>query len=102
MTFDAVRVAAVQAMPVVLDAEATVDKAIDLLDQAAEAGATFAVFPECFISLYPSGAWANQATSWSDECGELWQRMWESSVDISGSLVDRLSAACAERNMHMA
>ena len=102
MTFDTVRLAAVQAMPVVLDAEATVDKAIDLLDRAAEAGATFAVFPECFISLYPSGAWANQATSWSDECGELWQRMWESSVDIGGPLVDRLGAACAERNMHLA
>ncbi len=102
MTFDTVRVAAVQAMPVVLDAEATVDKAIDLLDRAAEAGATFAVFPECFISLYPSGAWADQATSWSDECGELWQRMWESSVDLGGPLVERLGAACAERNMHLA
>ena len=64
--FDTVRVAAVQATPVVLDAEATVDKAIDLMGEAADRGATLVVFPECFVSLYPSGAWAAGAATWSD------------------------------------
>lgn len=50
------RVAAVQAAPVILDAEATVAKAIGLVDEAADDGATFVAFPECFVSLYPSGA----------------------------------------------
>ena len=57
-----VRVAAVQAMPVVLDLEATIDKVIELLGAAADQRATLVVFPECFVSLYPSGAWAGQAT----------------------------------------
>ena len=51
--FESVCVAAVQATPVVLDAEATVDKAIDLLGDAADRGASLVVFPECFVSVYP-------------------------------------------------
>ena len=60
-TFETVRVAAVQATPVILDAEATIDKAIALLEAAADDGATLVVLPECFVSLYPSGAWAARA-----------------------------------------
>jgi predicted amidohydrolase len=96
-----VRVAAVQATPVILDAEATVDKAIDLLGEAADGGAALAVFPECFVSLYPSGAWA-QSSMWSGAAGDLWERMWASSVDVDGPLVDRLVKACADRGMHLA
>ena len=51
--FETVRVAAVQATPVILDAEATIDKAIDLLGEAADDGATLVVFPECFVSRLP-------------------------------------------------
>ena len=57
--FETVCVAAVQATPVVLDADATVDKTIELLGEAADRGATLVVFPECFVSVYPSGAWAS-------------------------------------------
>jgi nitrilase len=102
MGFDPVRVAAVQAMPVVLDAEATVDKAVELLGQAADGGAAFVVFPECFVSVYPTGSWAGGATSWSSACDDLWERMWASSVDVGGPLVDRLAAACADRGVHLA
>ena len=100
--FDTVRIAAVQATPVVLDADATIDKTIMLVDEAADRGAKLVVFPECFVSLYPSGAWAATATSWSTEYDELWERMWASSVDVNGPLVDRLAKACAERDVHIA
>src|SRR5919198_1181149 len=49
-TFDTVRVAAIQATPVVLDADASVDKAIRLLGEAAEQGARLAVLPETFVA----------------------------------------------------
>ena len=91
--FETVCVAAVQATPVILDADATIDKAIDLLREAAEDGATLVVFPECFVSVYPSGAWAAQAATWSESCDELWERMWASSIDVRGPLVDRLTMA---------
>ena len=61
MILRTVRVAAIQATPVILDAEATVAKAVALLGEAAAAGAELAVLPETFVSLYPSNAWAHQA-----------------------------------------
>ncbi len=100
--FETVTIAAVQATPVVLDAEATVDKAIALLGEAADAGATLVVLPECFVSLYPTGTWAAPATTWTPGCDELWERMWASSVDVRGPLVAKLTAACAERGVHLA
>jgi nitrilase len=100
--FRTVRVAAVQATPVVLDAEATVDKVIRLLDDAAQDGASLVVFPECFISLYPTGAWAAGAAAWETRCDDLWERLWASSVDVRGPLVGRLTEACAQRGVHLA
>src|SRR3954471_15966693 len=88
-----VRVAAIQATPVILDAEATVQKAIRLLGEAAGQGAELAVLPETFVSLYPSNAWARQAASFGGS-DELWERMWLSSVDVPGPLVDELTEAC--------
>ena len=85
--FETVCVAAVQATPVILDADATIDKAIDLVGEAAKDGATLVVFPECFVSVYPSGAWAAQAATWSEDCDALWDRMWASSIDVRGPLV---------------
>jgi nitrilase len=100
--FETVRVAAVQATPVILDADATIDKAIGLLDDAAADGAALVVFPECFVSVYPSGTWAAPAATWTEGCDELWERMWASSVDVDGPLVGRLVSACAERGVHLA
>jgi predicted amidohydrolase len=100
--FGSVRIAVAQATPVILDAEATVDKAISLIDAAADDGAALVVFPECFVSLYPSGAWAAAAATWSRRCDELWERLWASSVDVNGPLVTELAKACAARGVHIA
>ena len=60
------------------------------------------MFPECFVSLYPSGTWAAAAATWADGCDELWERMWASSVDVRGPVVGRLAEACAARGVHLA
>ena len=93
------RVAAVQATPVILDAEGCVDKAVELLHEAADAGAQLAVLPETFVPLYPSNAWAKSA---SDFAGwdAFWLRLWENSVDVPGPLVDRLLDVCRTRDLH--
>jgi aliphatic nitrilase len=46
-------VAAVQATPVFLDREATVDKACRLIEEAAARDARLIVFPEVFVAGYP-------------------------------------------------
>src|ERR687894_3305093 len=94
-----VRVAAIQATPVVLDADATVAKACRLLGEAAAEGAELAVLPETFVSLYPSNAWAREAVAFSGH-DALWERLWTSAVDVPGPHVDTLAAACAEHGIH--
>jgi nitrilase len=100
-SFGSVRVAAIQATPVILDATASVEKAEGLLREAAEAGAELAVLPEAFVALYPSNVWARGAASFSG-FDELWDRMWQSSVDVHGPLVDRLVDACAKSGLYCA
>jgi nitrilase len=98
-SFATVRVAAVQATPVILDAEASVDKAADLLSAAAADGVQLAVLPECFVSVFPSNAWAKGAPSFGG-WDALWEQMWAESVDVGGPLVVRLVEACREHAIH--
>ncbi|MGZ5324865.1 MAG: carbon-nitrogen hydrolase family protein [Solirubrobacterales bacterium] len=99
--FGTVRVAAIQATPVILDADATIEKAIGLIGEAASDGAQLAVLPETFVPLYPSGSWAKAAAAF-DGFDELWERLWSNSVDVPGPLTDRLAQACAEDEIHVA
>ena len=96
--FPTVRVAAVQASPVILDLEASLAKAERLLVDAAAGGVQLAVLPETFLSLYPSNAWAHQASTFGGS-DELWERMWESSVEVPGPAVDRLAGVCREHGL---
>jgi nitrilase len=100
-SFETVRVAAVQATPVILDAEASVDKACALLSEAAGRGAKLAVLPEAFVPLYPGNSWGRAAAAF-DGFDEHWQRLWDNSVDVPGPHVDRLAATCAEHEIHCA
>src|SRR4051794_31701040 len=94
-----VRVAAIQATPEILDAEASIAKAARLLTEAADAGAELAVLPECFVSLYPSNAWAKASASFGGS-DELWERMWLSSLEVPGPLIDILADVCHAQGIH--
>src|ERR671923_1220383 len=94
-----VRVAAIQATPVILDAQACVAKAITLLEEAAAQGAELAVLPETFIPLYPSNRWAKGAAGFGG-WDELWERLHANSVDVPGPLTDALAATCRRLNLH--
>ncbi|MGW1787318.1 nitrilase-related carbon-nitrogen hydrolase, partial [Streptomyces sp. NPDC002143] len=53
----AYRVAAVQAEPVWLDADATVEKTIGLIEDAAAQDVALVAFPETWIPGYPAFLW---------------------------------------------
>jgi nitrilase len=99
--FPTVRIAAVQATPVILDAQASVAKAVALIERAADDGAQLVVLPETFVPLYQSNAWAWVASAFGG-VDELWERLWANSVDVPGPLVDELAAVCARRGVHLA
>jgi nitrilase len=96
-----VRVAAIQATPAILDAQASVDKAVALLGDAARDGVQLAVLPETFVPLYPSNAWAKGAGAFAG-WDELWERLHANAVDVPGPLVDQLAAACKRHAIYLA
>ena len=100
-SFESVKVAAVQATPVILDAEASIQKAGALLRECAGQGIQLAVLPEAFVSVFPSNSWARGASDFSG-WDELWERLWANSVDVPGPLIDELLAVCSDTGIHCA
>jgi len=108
-SFETVRVAAVQATPVILDADATVAKAQELIADAAGQGAQLVVLPETFVSIYPSNDWGHRAAAFygTDPQVEpgfdaLWERMWTEAVDVPGPATEQLVETCRELQVHVA
>jgi nitrilase len=91
----AVTVACVQAEPVILDRERTLDKLEGLAAEAAGKGAELVVFPETFVPVYPSSRWAKAFAGWqNDGAKETFARMAQNSVAV-GSPAEQRLAACA-------
>jgi nitrilase len=85
-------VAAVQATPVYLDRDATIDKVGRLTKEAAAQGADLVAFPEAFVPGYPDWVW--RTTPWADR---TWFARWaDQSVDVPGAACDALGAIAAE------
>ena len=51
------KIAIIQESPILLNREKTIEKAIQLVEQAVSQGAELIVFPEAFISGYPAWIW---------------------------------------------
>lgn len=92
------RIAAVQAAPVFLDLDATLDKACDLIREGAEGGAQLVSFPEAFVSGYPIWVWFIPSGK-THPLRRLYARLHESAISIPGPEIERLGAAAAEANV---
>jgi predicted amidohydrolase len=97
MSRSTVKVAAVQAAPVFLDLEASLQKALGLLEKAAAEGARLAVFPEAFLPAWP--AWVDEVLPGEDQAWHL--RLLEESVVVPGPVTERLGAAARETGMDL-
>ncbi len=101
-TSKSVKVAVVQAAPVIMNREATVEKALKLIKEAATKGAQVVVFPEAFISAYPRGlTFGAVVGSRTMEAREDWLRYYESSVSVPGEATEILGQAAAEANIYL-
>jgi len=96
-------VAAVQAASVPFDRQATIDKAVRLIHEAAATGARLVLFPEAFVSGYPSGlSFGTVVGRRSDRGRRLWERYWSSAVDVPGPATNRLAEAAKETRLYLA
>jgi nitrilase len=98
---EAVKVACVQAEPVVLDRAATIDKLEALVSEAAGEGAKLALFPETFIPVYPSSRWARFLAGGGDG-KTTFGRLARESVEVPGPDADRLAAIAREHSIRLA
>jgi len=87
--------AAVQAAPVFLDLDASVEKAVRLIAQAAERGAQVIGFPETWLPGYP--AWIFGTAGWDDPAAKrAYARLARNAVQVPGGAVERLRAAARQ------
>jgi nitrilase len=90
-------VAAVQAAPVFLNREATVEKACALIAEAGQAGARLIAFPESFIPAYPDWVWAVPAGD-TRVLNRLYAALLANAVEIPSPATDRLCEAARKSN----
>jgi nitrilase len=88
---DRLTVAAVQATPVFLDRDATVDRCAALVKEAAGNGARLMVFPETFVPTYPDWVW--RVAAWDGPSQELFGRLREQAVEVPSPATKALGAA---------
>ncbi|MCW4467936.1 carbon-nitrogen hydrolase family protein [Flavobacterium sp. MFBS3-15] len=91
------KAAAVQASPVFLNVDATVDKACSIIAEAANNGASLVAFPEVFVAGYPYWNWIMTPVQ-----GSKWyEKLYVNSITVPGPEVDRICQAAKEHNCHL-
>lgn len=95
MRAEKTKVAIVQARPFLNDLPSTIEKAIDLISQAASSGAKLVVFGETFLAGYP--AWLDHspnAALWNYEpTRQVYAQMRQNSVTVGGHWTEILGKA---------
>ena len=77
------KIAVAQYPPVLLDRDATIARAVELVEQAANEGAVLVVFPEAFAPGYPTWVWRLRPGADMALSGELHERLVDQAVDLS-------------------
>ena len=86
------KVAAVQASPIFLDREGTVEKSCELIREAGSKGAKIIVFPESYIPTHP--LW--YAFVRSEESMKYYRELFKNAVEIPSDATAKLCAAAKD------
>jgi nitrilase len=98
-----VRVACVQAEPVIFERDATIGKVATLCAEAAGEGAKLVVFPETFVPVYPSSRWARHFAGWDDgDAKALFARLARESLEIPSEASDRIGSIARDNGVWLA
>lgn len=101
-TTSKLKVAVIQAAPVLFNRDATVEKACRLIAEAAAQGAQLILFPEAFIPAYPRGlTFGTVVGSRTSQGRQAWQAYWENAVDVPGPSTAVLGEAARQANAYV-
>jgi nitrilase len=98
-TYPTVRVAAVQAAPVFLDREGTVEKSCRLIEEAAAGGAQVIAFPEGFIPSHP--IWYHHHPATGRVSNRFAVELFKNSLQVPSSDFDTLCSAARDANAYV-
>jgi nitrilase len=93
-----VTIAAVQAAYVLMDQRATLTKTLDLIEQAAAAGAKIVVFPEAFLPGTP--IWIDSVPIWDGDA-DWYAMLVDQAVVVPGPVTDTLGAAARDAGTYI-
>lgn len=91
------KAASVQAAPVFLDRQATVEKACQLMKEASRNGAQLVAFPETFVPGYPYWIWLDVP---SDNYA-FFRKLFEEAVVIPGAATEELCRGAMEADVYV-
>ena len=94
-----IKVAIVQAPPVLLDRAATIPRMLLQMAEAAATGARLVVFPEAYIPGYPTWIWRLKPGADMALAGDIHTRLREQAVDIGRGDLKPLSEAAAQHGL---
>ena len=98
-----VKVAVVQAAPVLFNKEKSVQRVYDLTLEASKEGSRIILFPEAFIPAYPRGlSFGMVVGSRTPEGRKTWERFWLNSIDIPGPETELMCEAAREAEAYVA
>jgi len=90
-----VKAAAVQAAPVFMDLNATVEKSVKLIEEAASKGCDLVVFPETWLPGYPWYIWLNNTMRNMKYFGDY----HANSIEVGGDEFNTLARAARDNNI---
>lgn len=97
-----VRVAVVQASPVIMDLYKTIEKVRLLTTDAAKKGAKLVLFPEAYIPAYPRGmTFGTVVGSRSKKGREDWYRYWENSIFVPSKETEILGSIAKDNSVYL-
>ena len=93
------KVTIIQEPPVYLNLEASMERAVNLIEKAANDGAQLVVFPEAWFPGYPTFCWRLSPGADMGKTDELFSLLQANSIDLSRDGMAPLQAAAAENEV---
>ncbi|MEO1652571.1 MAG: carbon-nitrogen hydrolase family protein [Bacteroidota bacterium] len=97
-----IKVAVVQATPVLFDLPGSLEKVAYWLDQARSQGAELVLFPESFLPAYPRGlSFGTVVGQRKDRGRSLWELYWQNSIEAQDPYAQQLGQLAKKNNTYL-